>query len=361
MVRVRTWVKLRPRLTAAAVLALCAAVLVPVLVGRAPGAGHEAEACAGKAAISLDCQRHRYATIVRRAGVGAAFADLKRRYEHEGFVRAGCHPIVHTIGHAAVDRYGDLGEAYARGDSFCSAGYFHGATERVIQRVDRGELTRRANRLCGDLGGHRRHSIYHRNCAHGLGHGFMLVRDYEVRKSLTTCDALRDAWEQRSCYGGVFMENVMSLGRRSGRSEYLRPDDPLYPCPTLERRYREMCYQKQTGYALFVNDDDFGSVFGLCAEVEKAFRAACNQGLGTNIAVHNLKRVVRERQRTGLTAATCMAGPHGARANCIKGAVRALINYDHDVRRATALCRALVPALRARCHLVVEDKRTWPE
>jgi hypothetical protein len=277
-------------------------------------------------------------------------------------VRAGCHPIVHEIGHAAVDRYGGLAEAYARGDSFCSAGYFHGATERVIQTTDPDRLIARANRLCADLGGHQRHSIHHRNCAHGLGHGFMLVHTYEVRDSLGTCDELRDDWERRSCYGGVFMENVMTLGTKREPTKYLRADDPLYPCHALDRRYREMCYQKQTGYALYVSDDDFAAVFGLCGAIERAFRPACHQGLGTNIAVHNLKSVVRDRQRTGLTAGICMSGQSGeARANCIKGAVRALINYDHDVDRAKEVCAALRTRMREQCLRVIEDKRTWPE
>jgi hypothetical protein len=190
----------------------------------------------------------------------------------------------------------------------------------------------------------------------------MLVQSYDVRDSLATCDELSDDWERRSCYGGVFMENVMTLGATRRRTEYLRPDDPLYPCHALGRRYREMCFQKQTGYALFVSDDDFAAVFELCDGVERDYRGACNQGLGTNIAVHNLKRVFGDRQRTGLTAGTCMSAPdRPARENCIKGAVRALINYDHDVARAKAVCAAVRSQMRAGCLRVVQDKKTWPE
>ena len=63
-------------------------------------------ACAGRASIDLACQVGRYGAITRTSGVGAAFAQLKRAYDREGFVRAACHPIVHEIGHAAVARYG---------------------------------------------------------------------------------------------------------------------------------------------------------------------------------------------------------------------------------------------------------------
>ena len=98
------------------------------------------------------------------------------------------------MGNAAADRYESLATAYAHGDSFCSAGYYHGVTERIIQRAGAGKMVDEANRLCADLGGHARHSIYHRNCAHGLGHGFMFVHRYELRDSLGTCDSLRDSW-----------------------------------------------------------------------------------------------------------------------------------------------------------------------
>mgnify|MGYP006208725337 CR=1 FL=1 len=31
-----------------------------------------------------------------------------------------------------------------------------------------------------DLGGHARHSIYHRNCAHGIGHGVTLLNEHHL-------------------------------------------------------------------------------------------------------------------------------------------------------------------------------------
>ena len=78
--------------------------------------GFAPPACAGAAAVDLRCQLRRYATLVRTEGVDAAFVDFKRAYEREGFVRAACHPIVHQIGHAAVDRYGeDLPESTRAG------------------------------------------------------------------------------------------------------------------------------------------------------------------------------------------------------------------------------------------------------
>ncbi len=352
----------RRRIALIVAVAVGVAIIGTLLVVLVRGGEAKPPSCTGAAALNLDCQKRRFATILGQSGPETAFTELKRSYRREGFVRNGCHPIVHAMGNAAADRYGSVAEAYGRGDSFCSAGYYHGVVERIIQDGGPRKMLSRADRLCADLGGRARHSIYHRNCAHGLGHGFMAVRNYELRDSLGTCDSLRDPWERRSCYGGVFMENVMTLGRNRGPSRYLRPEEPLYPCRALERKYREMCFQKQTGYALFISDDDFGAVFVLCSKIERAFRAACHQGLGTNIAVHYLKRIFRGADRTGLTAATCaIARDRDARQNCIKGAVRAVINYYHGVLQAKRICEAVKPALQSGCLDVVADKKTWPE
>jgi hypothetical protein len=333
---------LKRRLVVAAALGVSAAAASlaggagPVSRGAGADASRTAPACTGAAGVDLACQTRRFGSIARADGVDAAFAALKRAYEREGFVRAACHPIVHEIGHAAVARHGArLSEVYARGDPFCSAGYFHGATEQIIVELGGERFVAAADGLCADLGGHARHSIYHRNCAHGIGHGFMLVLRGDLPEALATCDTLRDSWEQRSCHGGVFMQNVMALGR----SRYLRRGDLLYPCGELADRHRAMCYKKQAGYALFARDGDVGAVFALCARVDRSFRAPCDEGLGTSVAVHHLKQVFADRDLRRLTLDGCGLGARQAdRAACVAGAVRALINFDHDVRRASALC-----------------------
>jgi len=357
---------LNRRLVVAAALLVGVAVSTGLLLGSGSSSssgGAEARsrvpACAGTAAVDLACQVRRYGALVRMSGVGAAFAALKRAYEREGFVRAACHPLVHAIGHAAVARHGtSLPAVYARGDPFCSAGYYHGATEQIIVDLGAGRFLDAPDALCADLGGHQRHSIYHRNCAHGIGHGFLLVLRGDLPRALQTCDALADSWEQRSCYGGVFMQNVMTLGR----SKYLRPSEPLYPCAELADRHRAMCYKKQTGYALFARNGDVGAVFSLCAGVARRFRAPCTEGLGTSVAVHFLKQVFEDRDVRRLTVDACSLGSgRAARAGCVAGAVRALINYDHDTPRAFALCAAVRPALQSGCRRTIDAKRTYPE
>ena len=275
-------------------------------------------------------------------------------------MRAACHPIVHEIGHAAVARHGTrLAEVYARGDPFCSAGYFHGATEQIVVELGAERFVAAADGLCADLGGHARHSIYHRNCAHGIGHGFMLVLRGDLPAALQTCDTLRDSWEQRSCYGGVFMQNVMALGR----SRYLRRGDPLYPCGELADRHRAMCYKKQAGYALFARNGDIGAVFALCARVEPAFRGPCDEGLGTSVAVHHLKQVFADRDLRRADARRVRAGRAAGGPRRLRGRRRARADQLRPRRaaRGRAVLRGAPRCCARGCRRTVREKRTYPE
>ena len=289
-----------------------------------------------------------------------AFAALKRAYDREGFVRAACHPIVHEIGHAAVVRHGPkLSEVYARGDPFCSAGYFHGATEQII--VDRGarSFVAAPDALCADLGGHARHSIYHRNCAHGIGHGFMLVRRGELPAALRTCDTLKDAWEQRSCYGGVFMQNVMALGG----SKYLRPSEPLYPCGELADRHRAMCYKKQAGYALFARNGDIGAVFALCAARRAGVSGRLRRGPGDERGGPPSQAGLRRPRPAAPDARRLRARSAARRPGRLRGRRGARAHQLRPRRRAggVALRRGARRRCAPGCRRTLREKRTYPE
>jgi hypothetical protein len=216
--------------------------------------------------------------------------------------------------------------------------------------------------VCADLGGYPRHSIYHRNCAHGLGHGFMLIYENDVPAALNGCDALQDDWERKSCYGGVFMENVNARNDPVHPTRYLRAEQPLFPCTDLDDRYQSMCYQKQTSYPLALSDADFGLVFALCAAVDDTDRPFCYQGLGSNAAVYAFMHVADEADRSGLTAPLCLLGQdEEAQSNCVVGAVRAMINNYFSDTQARAFCADLTVRLQPVCLSTVSTRLTWPD
>jgi hypothetical protein len=302
--------------------------------------------CSGALATDYPCHQERYQDLVRDSSVEAAFAELKDEHTKNEFVKSYCHQLTHVIGRAAAERYGDLPSTYGRGDHFCASGYFHGAMEAIVAKIGADNILNEANTLCVSLRENQNHSVYHHNCAHGLGHGFMGVYENELFESLYACDALMDEWEEKSCFGGVFMENVMAENNPSHPSKYLRADQPLYPCTVVENRYKTQCYGMQPSYALKTEAGDFAKVFDLCAEVEDDFRPACYRSLGRDAFGRNLSDV----EQAGSTSKLCMLGEdYEARSNCVAGAVGSSIYHYHDDAQAKVFCESLEADLRIIC------------
>src|SRR6185369_3372773 len=80
-------------------------------------------------------------------------------------------------------------------------------------------------------------------CLHGLGHAIEYATGYELKPSLTLCDALPTDWDKSSCWGGVFMENIVGAG---DAQRDLSPTDYHYPCDTVGDQYKDQCYLIQT-------------------------------------------------------------------------------------------------------------------
>ncbi len=312
----------------------------------ANAAATEAEGCSGALAKDYACYQKRYRDLVREEGVERAFVELKAEYEEGGFVRTNCHQMTHVVGRAALERYGDVPGSYAKGDSFCWSGYYHGAMEAAVARIGPERILSEANGICADLGdGRDRYSFYHYNCVHGLGHGFMLMRNNELLEALAACDTLLDAWERDGCYGGAFMENVVAGTNNPARpsTRYLDPARPLYPCTDLAYQYKDQCYGIQTSYALEVQGDDFSKVFTLCGQIEPDFWATCYGGIGRDASG-------RSNNDPAKIEMVCALGAgYEARSGCVNGAATTFVSYYDTDAQARELCYSVDPILQPAC------------
>jgi hypothetical protein len=307
--------------------------------------------CSGASASGYLCYQQRFGDLVRAYGVADAFAELKNELPTNEFARSNCHLLTHFIGRGAVDLYkDDIATVYSHGDNFCGSGYYHGAMEAIVENLGSDRILKKANTLCANLDGYRGHSFNHYNCAHGLGHGFMDIKDDDLFDSLKTCDMLEDGWERNRCYGGVFMENVVANNNPGHSSKYLKADQPLYPCDVVGNSYKNECYQRQTSYALQTQGNDFGKVFDLCAKAEDNFRAACYQGLGWDASVQSLKQGTSDASINGSTGTLCLLGhDYEARFNCTVGAVDYFIRDSYNNTRAKAFCEYFDAGVRTLC------------
>jgi hypothetical protein len=291
--------------------------------------------CTQAAAEQFSCWQQRYRQLVAQKSPEAAFVDFKQADVAVPYVKTNCHQIAHVIGRAAALKYASLTETYAHGDNFCWSGYYHGATETVAKKIGPEKIVSQINTVCASFLKSHPYSFDHYNCVHGMGHGLMEVKDSNLFEALAACDSYDGDWQQESCYSGVFMENVMDEIIPGHHSDYLKNDEPLYPCTAVADRYKQQCYLMQTSHALLVVNYDYAQVFSLCAGVTAPYDTTCYQSLGRDVSGQASSDQTKTLQ-------LCMLGAtYAARDNCFIGAVKDFISYYHSDKQGLALCAAI--------------------
>jgi hypothetical protein len=251
-------------------------------------------------------------------------------------LRRDCHPIVHSIGRETFVQKGSIHEAFAVCDQTCHSGCYHGSVERFLrgdelyaqsnQHPSPWELQQKAISACDPSTPPR----VRYQCLHGLGHAIMFFSGYNLAKALAVCDALKDDWSQNSCYGGVFMENVVNAAE--GKANFVA-DDPLAPCNRVDVKYRRECYGMQTSH-MTATGLSAEQILGECDKAGE-FRGACAQSLGRDLS--NYSRTGDHRA----AATTCELATGDLRRACVRGATYALVDSTWDGRYALPFCAAL--------------------
>jgi hypothetical protein len=281
----------------------------------------------------FDCFEKHYQYMVSQQTIDEAFADLKVRYDTNTSVRSLCHPLVHVIGRAALEKYPDIAEAYTKGDHFCWSGYYHGVMEAILYKTTPEELPNTINAICDSVPGKATYSFDYYNCVHGLGHGVMYITNNELFDALVLCDNLQGGWEQESCYGGVFMENVIT-DFENHFTKYLKPEEPLYPCTAVAEKNKHACYLMQTSYVLKENGYNFMDAFAQCSTVEEQHKDTCYQSVGRDASGSTVSDVQR-------TKVYCLLGANERQeTGCVVGAVKDFISYFHSDVQAKQFCNS---------------------
>jgi len=118
----------------------------------------------------------------------------------------------------------------------------------------------------------------------------------------------------------------------------------------VEIKYKNLCYQLQTTYALETQGNDFAGLFDLCARFENGSRPTCYQGLGRDAAWQGIGQVVDGVAEIGFTSAQCMLGKdYEARSNCAIGAAKYFIDHYRSDAVAKTFCESLAADLRSVC------------
>lgn len=311
------------------------------------------ERCLEEGAESFSCYERYYERMVGVYGVKTAFGDLRARYEVSDLVKAQCHQLAHVIGHAATDLYPTPAQAFAHGDSFCWSGYYHGVMETVVEKAGGGDAPLVLDTLCSDMPGKERYSFDYYNCVHGLGHGVMTLLNGDLFESLKQCDTLSKPWEQGSCAGGVFMENVMRE-TRTGGSQYFKKDDLLYPCNAVGGTYKAQCFLMQSSHMLAATGYDWKRVFEACSTAPEGYRDTCYQSIGRDASGSTVSDAEKTKKICNLAPSVAQ------KEGCVTGAAKDFVSYYHSDVQAKKFCDAFETKVATACReLVVLYYRTF--
>ena len=281
--------------------------------------------------------------LVRDEDPRAALVRLREEIEKDDALLRSCHPLVHDVGRAAYEKYGDFGEAMKYQDEVCNSGYLHGIIETRLSESD--DVFADMKTMCDP---YQQGSFLGWQCYHGLGHGAMFYTANDLPRSLGMCDAFGNPSKRSSCANGVFMENF-SADQKLHLSAYLKEEDPLYPCAQQADRHKGDCYLYALTYFLSLNDSDYVGALEWCENAEADFGPTCARGVGMQTMKENMSD-------PKFVESTCMKGSPGQIEPCIEGMVGLYINHEASLEPARALCGRLEASNRRVCSGEIESK-----
>jgi hypothetical protein len=289
------------------------------------------------------CYEQAFGNIAFYRGPKVALRLFDKRYGD--FSDPSCHRVAHVIGSASLARnHGNVSKTFAEGSASCFSGYYHGVLERSLLQVksyDPATLGAVVRHLCEGPEVRRTLTLLYQ-CLHGLGHGLMITTGYDLPRSLKVCDRLGTSWEETSCNGGVFMENVANFF--GVQSQWIRAEDPVYPCDWVKAEDKLTCYQLVTSHILRVNGASWPKAAATCSRVERQWVSACFNSLGRDSATqahYNPERI---------DAFCSDAEAYGGKGWCILGAAGAMVGNFGNAKSAASLCRTTDARYRGKCY-----------
>lgn len=250
--------------------------------------------------------------------------DVFRENERKPEFYADCHEISHYLGRQEYRNRGSMSKAFSQCTQSCLNGCYHGVVEGYFQEkslliggLNDETLKQEISGICGTKDSSEPY-VYN-ECNHGIGHALMLITNMDLPRSLALCDTLPglSGDEPEKCYDGVFMENFASATNPAHTTQFIREEDPLYPCNTLEEKYAWACYSFQALYFLERAKGNWQEAMRLCSQVPENYQRICFSQLGENIAGFSQDRG-EWRDMCALSVSSEQRG------YCVEGVVRAL-------------------------------------
>ncbi len=175
--------------------------------------------------------------IIREKGFELTWEFILNVYKnnHDPFAISTAHNLAHHFGKRLYEIEGSKGLKICTYEFVygCSHGFTTVALADNLDKIP--ELVDSCDSL--EKSGSKRWGT----CIHGIGHGIATYyKSEDLSNALKTCDDLKRGSE--FCQGGVFMEFSSTSSK-----DYYKKEDPLYPCNSIEDKYKKACMVNQTG------------------------------------------------------------------------------------------------------------------
>ena len=287
-------------------------------------------ACLGQGAAQPACLDALFTPYFASHTTHDALALLQCLEDHDNGILGNCHPVAHSIGRITFLKQQSVDKSFAACEATCHSGCYHGAMERFLRgdapdgtHITPQELQAKAATACDP----NAELQFRFQCLHGLGHALMYYSGYALTSSLQLCSSTGAGWNEGSCWGGVFMENLVAADQKA---RDVSPTDVHYPCDAIDDRYGDTCYQMQTSR---MSEMGLGPA-DILVECRKAgtHRPQCMQSLG-----RDLSNTVRLGDSASVIA-VCETGVPEDTSACTGGVIGALIDNTWDARFAFPYC-----------------------
>ena len=290
-------------------------------------------------------------TLIEIVGPEHVMEDLLR--DSGGGSVIDCHQEAHKIGRISYKLFGT--SVFAASDFSCHSGFPHGAMEALLQERGTEHLAETFADICGKFStGYTKFE-----CLHGIGHGVLAYVDYDLPTALTLCRKLPSDYDRTSCYGGAFMENIITAQGRGARSAHATKwvsQDPLFPCSGIEKSQavQYQCYQMQTSWMLTLFKDDFAQVAAACMRAPAEMVAVCFKSYGRDAAGMTLRSIPKI-----LPLCDQVRGLHPeAYSACIQGALNVIVDFwgPKLTGQAIEFCAAVSESEKQACYTTLGNR-----
>lgn len=308
---------------------------------------HEKAQAATLPPDEYDELKKKYARIVKKKEAGDALRQFREDIQKDADISSVCHPLVHSIGHAAYEKYKNFGQAMWYQDDVCNNGYMHGVIELYFSQAE--DITDAMFSVCESYADG---SYNQWQCYHGLGHGFMFHTDNHLPDSVAYCDEYDNEFKRSACVNGVYMENFNALDKVHP-SDYLNIRDPDYPCDGQPNEYRATCYLYAPTYYLNLHPGDYAGALTWCDEHNRQDEYSCSSGVGMQAMKENIDNVEYVLQ-------ACRQGKKDQIIACISGASSYPVFHFGNLSAALERCDKM-GEFSDLCRGRVSSHRGWFE